>query len=313
MENSAHATATGVFVLALVLLLAAAAFWLGGGSVRGVPYDLVTRSSVAGLSTGAPVRLLGVDVGEVQSISLDPLNAHQVRVRALIHPQVRLMAGTEATISYLGLSGTAYVELEVPGNASHPLRSSAARPARIPMQASGLAQLASASRGLINSLNQTLAHVNSVLTPQNLHNITLLVSHLDQAAAGANVLMQDLQPVARDADDTLERLNRIMIPLRRTVGDADSLIVRADAPGGTMDAIRSGARDTGQAAHALQSALVYRTLPQVDALTRRLSQTSDSLDLLLQQLQSEPQSLIFGLPDPPPGPGEPGFDRAARK
>jgi phospholipid/cholesterol/gamma-HCH transport system substrate-binding protein len=313
MENSAHATATGVFVVALTLLLAAAAYWLEGGTIRGVPYDLITRSSVAGLSTGAPVRLLGVDVGEVQSISLDPLEPHQVQVRALIRPGVRLMQGTRATISYLGLSGTAYVELEFPQDASQPLRSSAASPAKIPMQASGLAQLAGASRGLIRTLNETLERVNTVLTPQTLQNVTLLIGHLNQAAAGANVLMHDFQPAARDADGTLRRLNRIMGPLRRTVGDADTLIVRADAPGGTMDAIRSGAMSTGQAAHDLESALTYRTLPQVDALARRLSRASDALNLLLQQLQSNPQSLIFGQPDPPPGPGEPGFNRSGNR
>lgn len=307
MENSAHATATGVFVVALFLLLAAAAFWLEGGTIRGVPYDLVTRSSVAGLSTGAPVRLMGVDVGEVQSIGLDPLQPHQVRVRALIRPGVRLMQGTQATISYLGLSGTAYVELEFPEAGSQPLRSSAASPARIPMQASGLAQLAGAGRGLVRTLNETLERVNAALTPQTLRNFTLLIGHLNQAAAGADVLMQDFQPAARDADGALRRLNRTMGPLNRTIVDADTLILRADAPGGAMDAIRSGATSTGQAARGLESALTYRTLPQIDDLARRLSRTSDALDLLLQQLQSNPQSLIFGEPDPSPGPGEPGF------
>lgn len=313
MENSAHATATGAFVLALVVLLAAAAFWLEGGTMRGVPYDLVTGSSVAGLSTGAPVRVLGVDVGEVQSITLDPLNPRRVRVRALIHPGVRLMEGTRATISYLGLSGMAYVELEFPEGASQPLLSTAARPARIPMQASGFAQLAGSGRTLIRTLTGTLQHVNAVLTPQNLDNVTLLIRHLNQAAAGADVLMHDFQPAARDADGTLKRLDGVMGPLRRTVGDADTLLVRADAPGGAMDAIRSGAQSTGQAAHGVELALVYQTLPQLDTLARRLSRASDSLDLLLQQLQSQPQSLLFGLPSQPPGPGEPGFGRAANK
>lgn len=311
MENSAHAAATGVFVFALALLLGAAAYWLGGGTLRGVPYDLVTPSSVAGLSTGAPVRLLGVDVGQVQSIALDPLNSHQVRVRALIQPNVRLMEGTEATIGYLGLSGTAYVELEFPRNASRPLHSSATRPATIPLQASGFAQLVEAGHGLIGNLDETLNRVNAVLTPQTLQNITLLIRHLNQAAAGADVLMDDLRPAARDADGTLQYLDQIMGPLRRTVGDADTLIVRADAPGGAMDAIRYGAQNTGDAAHGLDSALTSQTLPQIDALAQRLSRASDSLDLLLQQLQSNPQSLLFGAPEPLPGPGEPGFSRTA--
>jgi len=313
MENSPHAIATGAFVLVLALLLGAGAYWLGGGTMRGVPYDLITTSSVAGLSTGAPVRLMGVEVGEVQRIGFDPLNPHQVRVRALIHRNVRLMQGTEATISYLGLSGTAYVELQIPKGASRTLLSSAGSPARIPMHASGFAQLVGAGRGLIRNLNETLRRVNTVLTPQTLNNVAQLVRHLNDAAAGANVLMRELQPAARDADATLRNVNRIVDPLHRTLRDADVLIVRANSPGGTMDAIRSAALSTGQAAHDLDSALVYQTLPQVDALVRRLSHASDSLDQFIEQLQSEPQSLLFGAPAPPPGPGEPGFRPTVNK
>jgi phospholipid/cholesterol/gamma-HCH transport system substrate-binding protein len=313
MENSSHAIATGAFVLALALLLGAGAYWLGGGTMRGVPYDLISTSSVAGLSSGAPVRLLGVEVGEVQSIGFDPLNPHQVRVRALIHRDVQLMQGTEATMRYLGLSGTAYVELEIPKSASRALLSSAGSPARIPMRASGFAQLVSDGRGLIRNLDETLTRFNGVLTPQTINNVTQLIRHLNQAAAGANVLVRDLQPAARDADGTLKTVNRIMGPLHRTLRDADVLLVRANASGGTMDAIRNAALSTGQAAHDLDSALIYQTLPQVDALARRLSRASDSLDQFLQQLQSEPQSLVFGTPAPPPGPGEPGFRPTVNK
>lgn len=181
------------------------------------------------------------------------------------------------------------------------------------MHASGFAQLVGAGRGLIRNLNETLRRVNTVLTPQTLNNVAQLVRHLNDAAAGANVLMRELQPAARDADATLRNVNRIVDPLHRTLRDADVLIVRANSPGGTMDAIRSAALSTGQAAHDLDSALVYQTLPQVDALVRRLSHASDSLDQFIEQLQSEPQSLLFGAPAPPPGPGEPGFRPTVNK
>jgi phospholipid/cholesterol/gamma-HCH transport system substrate-binding protein len=313
MESSAHATATGAFVLTLALLLGAAAYWLGGGTMRGVPYDLITGSSVAGLSTGAPVLLMGVNIGEVQRIGFDPANPHLVEIRALIKPEVHLFEGTRATLSYQGLSGTAYVELEFPEGATRPLRSSQAAPARISLRASGFAQLTDAAHGLIKALNATLGRVNAALTPQTLRNFSQLIRHLNEAAAGANVLMHDFQPAALDADGALKSVNRIMGPLGRTVTDADTLILRTDSPGGALDAIRSGASNTGQAAHVLESALVYQTLPQLDALARRLSRASDSLNQALQQFQSEPQSLIFGLPAPPPGPGEPGFARTVNR
>jgi hypothetical protein len=33
------------------------------------------------------------------------------------------------------------------------------------------------------------------------------------------------------------------------------------------------------------------------------------MDELLRELKAKPQSLIFGPPTRPPGPGEPGFDK----
>jgi phospholipid/cholesterol/gamma-HCH transport system substrate-binding protein len=313
MENSAHAMATGVFVLLLALLLAAGAFWLGVGTGTGVPYDLITESSVAGLSPGAPVRLRGVEVGEVRSIAFDPLDRRRVRVRALIHRDVRLMDGTRATISYLGLSGTAYVELDYPDSASRPLQSSEAMPARIPMGASGLAQLSDAGGKLIKTFTETLDRVNGILTPETLRNISQLISHLNQAAASVSILTRELQPAARNANHLIESANGFIQSARSTVQDADTLVVRAGAPGGAIDAVRGGALSTGQAARAVEGELVYQTLPRVDALAERFSRTSDLLNQLLQQLQSEPQSLIFGLPAPTPGPGEPGFQREVKQ
>jgi len=313
MENSAHAVATGIFVLLLAVALCAGALWLGGGAVRGEPYDLITEVSVAGLSTGAPVRLRGIEVGEIRSITFDPTDPRRVRVRVLIKPGVRLLQGTRATIRYLGLSGTGYVELDYPDDALRVLKTSAAMPARIPMRDSGLAQLTDAGDRLVDTFTETLERVNGVLTPKTSRNIAALIAHLNEAAAGVSVLTHDLEPAARHTKNVLENANALMRSIRSTVRDADTLIVDAGARGGAMDAVRVTALRTGTAASDIDRALVEDTLPRVDALTERLSRTSDSLNQLLRQMQSEPQSLIFGLPPAIPGPGEPGFEHTVKR
>jgi phospholipid/cholesterol/gamma-HCH transport system substrate-binding protein len=71
MESRAHALAAGLFVVLLIALLSLTAAWLGGPHFRGLPYDLITERSVAGLTPGASVRLRGVEVGRVDGIGFD--------------------------------------------------------------------------------------------------------------------------------------------------------------------------------------------------------------------------------------------------
>jgi phospholipid/cholesterol/gamma-HCH transport system substrate-binding protein len=313
MENRAHAIAAAVFVVVLLGLLLATVFWLSGGTIRGIPYDLVTESSVAGLSAGSPVRLRGVEVGQIESIGFDPHDPHRVRVRAVLDRTVHLMQGTRGTISSLGLSSAAYVELDYPDHASGVLQSSVESPARIPVSPSQFAELTAAGTELARTFTDTLHRLNSALTPENARNLSELLTNLNEAALNANALTRELRPAAQHADTVVMNVNDLARTLRSTVADLDALIAGAGAPGSTLDAIRSGALDTGAAARGVERALVDDTLPRVDTLTERLSQTADSLTRLLDQARGEPQSFLFGLPSATPGPGEPGFREPTKR
>ncbi len=313
MENRAYAIATGAFVLVLVAALSAGAFWLAGASATGVPYDLITKASVAGLANGAAVRLRGIEVGEVRSIGFDPADPRRVRVRIVVDPDTHLLEGTHATLSYLGLSSSAYIELDYPDNAASALRTSLAKPTRIPLTTSGFAQLADAGNELLKTFNGTLQRVNAVLTPETSRDITALTAHLSEAAASMALLTRELQPAARRANHAIGSADDLLQSLRATSHDADTLLVDLHAQGGPLDAIRDGARNTGQAARDLETALLDETLPRIDVLAERLTRASDSLNQALQRIESQPQSLIFGPPAPAPGPGEPGFRETAGK
>ncbi|HCX33853.1 MAG TPA: MCE family protein, partial [Rhodocyclaceae bacterium] len=50
------------------------------------------------------------------------------------------------------------------------------------------------------------------------------------------------------------------------------------------------------------------TLPRANALLRELAAGARSLRRLAEEIESEPQSLVFGRRSPAPGPGESGFE-----
>ena len=117
MENRSYTVGAGLFVLLLIALLVGAILWYQErGHLRGVPYDLISNASVAGLTIGATVRLRGVEVGQVQSIGFDVNDPTKIRVRISVDPNFHLLKGSYATLSYQGISGSSYVELDFPND-----------------------------------------------------------------------------------------------------------------------------------------------------------------------------------------------------
>jgi len=105
----------GVFVL--LGMLALAYFSLTLGELRWSPverYVVGARfSSVGGLKKGDPVKVAGVNVGEVHRIALADFNAD---VTLSLDRELRLPADTIASIQTAGLLGDAYVSLSPGGS-----------------------------------------------------------------------------------------------------------------------------------------------------------------------------------------------------
>ena len=114
MEDKLNPTLVGAFVLLLGAALVAAVLWLSAGVGGGKPstaYETIFDESVAGLNLDAPVKYLGVDVGKVRSIAIDPHNPRQVRLGLLIETGTPVKQDSEAVLKSQGLTGIAYVEV----------------------------------------------------------------------------------------------------------------------------------------------------------------------------------------------------------
>ncbi len=74
MEREANYLAVGSFVLLVVVMGVLFVYWYSASSDHRfyVRYEIYFDGSVNGLSEGGPVRYLGVDVGRVLRIRIDP-------------------------------------------------------------------------------------------------------------------------------------------------------------------------------------------------------------------------------------------------
>ncbi len=109
----------GLFVVASLAVAAVAIFTLGSrsGLLQG-RYSLVTHfDNVQGLVAGGPVRLVGKDVGTVDSVDFAPLGADVPPVAVVLRidqsVQDRIRSDSVASIGTIGLLGDKYVEVSM--------------------------------------------------------------------------------------------------------------------------------------------------------------------------------------------------------
>ena len=107
-------------VLGALVLLVAGAFLLYGssattaGEVSGYPI-IAKFNEVGALQKGDDVRIGGVKVGSVESITLDA-KSYRANVNLSIMDDVKIPADSSARISSEGLMGGAYVAIDVGGD-----------------------------------------------------------------------------------------------------------------------------------------------------------------------------------------------------
>ena len=112
----------GLFVLVGLLILAVGIFYVTGAGFLGPKYRLKTfLPEVSGLATGAPVRLDGVDIGNVEAIRLVPRQPgktpdrmHNIEVDMRIDRKYQNDILTDSTASLVteGLLGNRYVTVQ---------------------------------------------------------------------------------------------------------------------------------------------------------------------------------------------------------
>ena len=107
----------GLFVLIGLFIIALGVFYVTGAGFLGPKYRLITYlPEVEGLQKGAPVRLDGVDVGNVDSIQLTPQPAdpnHNIRLVLRINRKFSedIRTGSSASLITEGLLGNRYVTI----------------------------------------------------------------------------------------------------------------------------------------------------------------------------------------------------------
>ncbi|RCW71220.1 MlaD family protein [Pseudorhodoferax soli] len=325
MENKAHAMAAGIFVLVVSALLIALAVWLGRESGSSHTYELSTSDTVTGLQPQAPVRFKGVSVGKVTFIGFDPDVPGNIVIRLTVDDTTPLSPSTFATLSYQGITGLAFVQLDDAGDTPQALPAGASGVPRLPLKNSRLGELTDQAPELLAKVQTALDSINQMLNEQNqkkvgavLDNTALATERIAAAAQNVNLLTAQLESTMRlRVDPALagvpaltQEFTRSLQSVRTAADDVarmstniDKTADRLNQKDGPLDRLAEGTAALSRVAETFGAA----TLPRVNRVSEDASRAARQLSRTVNGINDNPQSLIFGSGSVPPGPGEAGF------
>lgn len=332
MENKSHALAAGLFVIAVAAMLLGLTSWLTSDKREGDIYEMSTTESVSGLSEQAAVRFRGINVGKVVRIGFDPDNPENVLVRIDIDKGLPLTTGTYATLGYQGVTGLAFVQLDNEGDASAPLVTSNDSPTRIPLRPGLLSQFADQGTFLLQQAKNISERISELLSPENQKAIMATVDRIGQSADKVGAASERMQTImdaqlgpqrthipglVADTRATMKTLQGSAAELNATARAATETAQALTAvandmakPGGTLEQLGNTTEALADSAKAINATV----LPSVARASASAGRTADAAtraahraDQVLDAINDNPQSLIFGGGEVRPGPGEPGF------
>ena len=292
MENRAHALVAGLFVIFLSIAVAFVAMRFSGNSIQYNSYLVVTKESVSGLNPQSAVHYRGVNIGKVENIEFDPNNLRQILVHILIDENVVLSKSVYAQLGYQGVTGLAYIQL----NDADGIENGQLPPdAYIPMRRSLLDEVTGSGQDLLSNVNQLVLKMHQLLDDHNQTHVSKILRNIEKATRNFDDISGHLQPVLKSFTELTIESATLVRRLDQLLGEINLAAAKANQKEGIFDSLSQSAQE------------LATTIPELHKVSNSIARNSNNLDRVLQQLEENPQSLIFGRSSSLPGPGEAGF------
>jgi phospholipid/cholesterol/gamma-HCH transport system substrate-binding protein len=300
MDRDANYFAVGAFVLLVLAMAASFVFWYTEHQDKRtyLPYEIYFEGSVSGLSAGSPVRYLGVDVGKVARVMLDPKQRKRVLVVADIDSSAPLDRGTKASLSLQGVTGLLFIDLQhdqrttasgpLPQGQDYPVIRSV--PSDFDVLLSSLPALATHAIVLVDHLNQVFSEENiraihesldsarlaSQRLPATVKDIQALVADMRLASQEVQLAASDLHGVANEAAPELQaalaNVHHVTTSLKSTADELQRL-VNDNEPG--------------------ISRFTAQSLPEFERLLRESRAAASEFRDLSRSLKEDPSQLLY--------------------
>jgi len=298
MEREANYAAVGAFVLVVALAAALFVYWYSGNRVHRTydRYEIYFDGSVSGLEQGAAVRYLGVRVGRVVEMRIDPRNAGRVEVIAAIDSTTPVSPRTLAELDMQGLTGLLYIDLQQSTQPAGPSVPSLqypvirAAPSQFDVFMAQLPRLSAAAGGVIERLNRLLSDRNIADVSRSLDNLSQASASLPETVRSVNSLLVQLRAATVQLGATATSARNVMntagpqivTTVRRMQTVADNLSRATDQIDNMIAENRADVR-----------AFTRSSLPEIESFVREGREAAKEIRDLSASLRQNPSQLFY--------------------
>ena len=300
MEREANYAAVGAFVLLVALIGALFIYWYSDSRDHKTfrRYEIYFDGSVSGLERGAAVRYLGVGVGRVQQLHIDPRDAGRVQVIVDIDSSTPISDKTLAELQLQGVTGLLFIDLQqispnlpvpplVPGIEYPVIRSARSRfdvfLARLP--------------DVLASAGEVVDRAARALSDQNITAISHALANIDKASEGlpgtlreVNVLVTELRAATTDLAASAHGARQIVDQAGpEVVASVQRVHVVADNLANATDQIQKLIGDNRQDLRSF----TRDGLPELERLLREGRAAAQELRELSSSLKENPSQLLY--------------------
>jgi phospholipid/cholesterol/gamma-HCH transport system substrate-binding protein len=304
MEKNANYALVGLSTLLLFVGVVIFSVWLARLSFsRDYDiYDILFQGPVRGLNQGGEVHFNGIKVGEVTRIALDRTNPSRVIARTRVTSDVPIRVDSYATLEPQGITGVNYIQITA-GTASKPLLKDVTPDDKVPVirsQNSALSDLLEGGGTVLTRTIEALDRVNRVLSDQNLKTFSTALADTQAVTAELRqrkALIGDTQKAIQNIDAAAQRIDALATS-GKTLLDGDGARTMKNLADAAEQAKAAAveARDMIAKIDGPASDFAANGMPQITAAAIQLQQSAESLDRLVDQVQSNPRSLVSKAP-----------------
>jgi phospholipid/cholesterol/gamma-HCH transport system substrate-binding protein len=300
MDRDANYVAVGAFVLLLLAMAAGFVLWYSEtGDRRSYQrYEIYFDGSVFGLSQGGSVRYLGVSIGRVTRIELDPRDASRVRIVADISEDTPIEGDTVARLALQGVTGLLFIDLKPadPGKPREQPVPSIQYPV-IPSERSDFDVFVSSLPDAVAKASETLNRLNAMLSDRNIKALTDALTSLEAAAAQLPGTMESTQRLVVELQSAAVEMRGAATDVRALGADAGPELRTAIRRLG--EAAESAATMTARLDKLVAdnedsvSRFADEGLTEIQVLVRDLREASQAIEQLGRQLEADPSQLLY--------------------
>lgn len=217
METRAGYMIVGLFVLLSMTGILSFFLWLAKTDFdyKTNLYTIYFQGSVTGLTLGGTVNYLGVPVGSVKNIQLDPNNLQQVKITVAIKDTIPVKEDAYASLELQGLTGYKFVQITGGSSESPLLEVKAGEPYPvISSRYSGVEEIMTTLPRMVNKFTNLVDRINATFSEENrnrfssiLKNTDNLSKELAKSTVPLNSLINNLEKLSLSAENTLTKID----------------------------------------------------------------------------------------------------------